>query len=305
MLRCTIAGLIPLMMSEKYSGYAEEFYLAQKADFDRIMEKKSYYLIRDLPVEIARRILLPEIPGILARQKSNGLWSNSTRVTYDVLSALYHANLLDDLTAGKKLKNVSEHIADKYDHYSLLIKSVIYRQTDEKDICEMSKLIQDIRSLQNENGSWENTMVATVFHMEKLMDLGVRCDDPSVQNGADFIFKQLNFESENTPDTAKSQGPKINSVFSTANSDLEFEATKKFKKEMDPRLVCYRSLGIMQNSLCLKMLVQIGLERDKRVESSLDRTYAVYKKYNSLCSFKIRKKFMAEHKKSRTKDQMM
>lgn len=50
----------------------------------------------------------------------------------------------------------------------------------------------------------------------------------------------------------------------------------------------------MQNSLTLKVLMQIGLEHDKRVESALDNLYSIYKIYGSLCYFRIQKKFVAK-----------
>ena len=299
-MRCTLAGLIPLMMSEKYSALTEGFYESQKEEFDKIIENKSYYLIRDLPVPIASRILLPEIPGILARQKSNGLWNNSTKVTHDILSALKHVGVLDDLVAGKKLKDVAEHVADKYDYDSLLVKS-IYLQTDEKDVREINGLIKNIRDTQSENGSWDNTMVATVHHLEKLLSLGVSRDDPSVREGIDFLIAHLNFELKKPQNPSKTNEKQSGIDLLREDRDLEFEATKKYKKEMDPKLVCFRRFGTMQNAICLKFLVKTGLESDERVGATLDNIYSVYKNYNSLCYFNIRKKFIAGQKKSQTK----
>ena len=104
LLRCTVAGLIPLMMSEKYSTGAEDYYRSHKADFEKIITDKNYYLLRDLPVDIASRIILPAMETILSRQKNDGLWFNSTKVTYDILSALQNVDVLDGLVTHKKLK---------------------------------------------------------------------------------------------------------------------------------------------------------------------------------------------------------
>jgi len=43
LLRCTVAGLIPLMMAKKYSCFSEEFYQAQRADFDKIIDQKLFF----------------------------------------------------------------------------------------------------------------------------------------------------------------------------------------------------------------------------------------------------------------------
>ncbi len=293
MLRCTLAGLIPLMMSEKYSAFTEEFYQEQKGDFNKIIKNKSFYLIRDLPVEVASRILLPEIPGVLSKQKTNGLWYNSTRVTYDILSAFSRIGILDSLAANKKLKNVADKLADKYDYESLLIKSIIYRQTNKNDVNEINKLIEDSRCMQNDNGSWEETVVATVFQIEKLASLGVSFSDPCIQRGVAFLFKNLNLNWDGLQGSGKPYGLQSHLVFSAENRDREFESAEKYKGEMVPRLICYRHLGIMQNFLCLKLFLQMGLEHDDRVECALDNLFSLYKKYNSLCYFTIQKKFVA------------
>lgn len=298
MLRCTLSGMIPMMRSKKYSPFIEEFYQEQKDYFDKIIKNKSYYLLRELPIHIASRILEPEVDVILSRQKKDGMWhkGNPEKTTYDVLSAFNHINILGDLIADKKLKNVLESITDKYDYDSLLIKSIIYGQTDENDIDAINKLIIEIKNAQSENGSWEDTVVATVHHLEKLINLGLSKNDNFVQKGINFIFDNCNLEWEAHQGSGKAYGLQSNYVFSTENRDSEFDAALKYKSEMVPRLICYRHLGIMQNSLCMKLFIQLGLEEDKRVELALDEIYSIYRKYNSLCYYKIQKKFIS-HKR--------
>ena len=297
LLRCTVAGLIPLMKSEKYAIFAEEFYQTQISDFSKIIKNKSYYLLRELPVNIATQILLPEIPAILSNQKNNGLWHNSTKVTYDILSAFKHIHVLDDLISRKKLKNTLEQIANKNDYDSLLIKSKIYQQIDEKDIIETKKIIQEIQDKQNENGSWEETVVATVHYLEKLVNLGVSSNDNSVQKAIAFLFKNLHQKWEGLQSSGKVYGLKSEYFFSNENRDLEFESAEKYRKEDCPKLICYRHLGVMQSSGCLNLLVQIGLEHNELVECALDNLFSVFKNYKSLCYFTIQKKFITKQKK--------
>ena len=292
LLRCTIAGLIPLMMSEKYSCFTDKFYQPQKNDFDKIIKTKSYFLLRDLPAKVACRILLPEIPQILSKQKNDGLWQNSTKVTYDILSALKFVNVLEDLIANKKMKNVLEKIGDKYDYHSLLMKLLIFNQTNEKDLFEIKKIIQDIKNAQNDDGSWENTVVATVYHIEKLLSLGIMGDDSSIEKGIDFLFKNLNLKWSGLQSSGKAYGLQTSCFFSTENRDLEFEAAKKYYAEFDPKLVCFRHLGVIQNSLCLKLFLKLGFESDERITTALDGLFEIYKKYDSLCYFRVQKKFM-------------
>ena len=244
-----------------------------------------------MPFEIASRILLPETSLILSEQKSNGLWQNSPRVTYDILSALKNIQVLDDLIASKKLENVAEKLAGKYDYYSLLIKSIIYRCITENDVEEINKLIRYIQGTQNENGSWENTVVATIHNLERLHNLGVSFPNNSVQKAISFIFQNSNLMWPAFQSSCREYGLQSQYVFSTEARDQEFESAQKYKEEMVPKLICYRHLDIMQNSLSLKLLLQLGLEEDKRVESALDNLYSMYKSYNSLCYFTIQKNF--------------
>jgi hypothetical protein len=301
LLRCTLAGLIPLMMSEKYSSFSEEFYRSQKSDFDKILIHKDYFLIRDLPVDIAARILLPELAGILSKQKSNGLWGGSTKVTYDVLSALKHIGVIEDpVGTGKMQENLHDHLIGKYDYHSLLIKSEIYHRMEERDILEINKIIKEMKGAQRENGSWEETIVATVHHIEKLLSLGVLVDDDSINNGIAFLFEHLNVDMAGQQGSGKTYGLQGHFIFSTEDRSLEFNAAERYEKALDPKLICYRHLGIMQNSLCLKLLVRVGLEHDERVGSALDGIYSIFECYHSLCYFRIQKEFAGRQRKDRT-----
>jgi hypothetical protein len=233
------------------------------------------------------------MPTILSRQKGNGLWQNSTKVTYDILSAFKHMDMLDDLIVSKKLENAAEHLAAEHDYCSLLIKSTIYRYLDENDTEEIKKLVQRIQSSQNENGSWENTVLETTHQLEKLHNLGISLQDNSVQKALSFLFQHLNLNWPALQSSGKEYGLRSQYVFSSEDRDLEFEAAQKYNDELAPKLICYRHLGIIQNSLTLQLLLQLGLEQDKRVESAVDNIYALYRTYNSLCYFTIRKKFAA------------
>jgi hypothetical protein len=284
------------MISEKYSALAEQFYKAQKADFDKILPSKSYFLIRDLPVTLSCKIFLPEIPHILLQQKNNGLWANSTRATYDVLSALKHVNSLGNLASNEKMKNLKDTIGSRYDYDSLVIKLKILGQTSSSDIAEINKLLEDMRKLQSEDGSWEDTVVATVHYLERLVNLGLPLDDGSVKKAALFLTEQLDTNWRRLKNYGKTRGLGRNDL-SVKSRALEFEAAKKYKPEFDPASICFKRLGIMQTSLCLKLLLQLGYEHDEPVKSALDNTYAIYKKYNSLCYFKIKNRLVAEQKK--------
>ncbi len=100
-----MAGIIPLMMSERYSEFKEHFYLNKKKEFDEIVTKRSYYLIRQLPVDIATRTLGPRIAEVLSRQGRDGLWQRSTKITFDVLMGLRYVGVLDELIKNDRIKD--------------------------------------------------------------------------------------------------------------------------------------------------------------------------------------------------------
>jgi hypothetical protein len=104
------------------------------------------------------------------------------------------------------MKNVLGQITDKYDYHSLLMKLLIFHQTNEKDVVEIKKIIQDIKNAQNDDGSWENTVVAAVYHIEKLLSLGIMGDNSSIEKGIAFLFKHLNLKWSGLQSSGKEYG---------------------------------------------------------------------------------------------------
>jgi hypothetical protein len=195
------------------------------------------------------------------------------------------------------MKNLAENLAERHDYDSLLIKLKIFRQTSANDITEINKLVEDIQKSQMENGSWEGTIVSTVYSIERLANLGVPCNDQSIRKATAFLIGQSNSNWKRLQSYTKVNESQRQDDFSITSRVLEFDAAKKYKKEFDPKAVCYTRLGTMQMSIALKLLVQMRLECDEGVKSALHNTYLFYKKYNSFCYFKIRKKIISDKKK--------
>jgi len=294
MLRCTESGLIPLMLSNKYAVYTESFYTDNTRLFEDIVKHESYYMIRKLPVVLAERLLLPELPSLLSRQKRNGMWKvkDTERITYDILSALKHIGVLDKTDSERSPRYCPlDTLKEKCDFYSLLIKANIFQQTDERDNHEIALLIADIRRNQKENGSWDDTVTGTVVNMEDLLDLGVGQDDTSISRGVDFLFDNLNSELEGIHATAP-YGLVACNMFTTKDRNSEFASAIKLKPEWIPRSACFRTLAIITNAVCLTLLVKLGMENDKRVALALDNIYQLYTEYGSLCASYIKLPFM-------------
>ncbi len=136
------------------------------------------------------------------------------------------------LITSKKLENTAEHLAGEHDYYSLLIKSIIYRYDDENDSEDIKKLAQDIQRAQSEDGSWEDTVLATTHQLEKLHNLGASLQDNSVQKALSFLFQHLNLKWQALQSSGKEYELRSRYVFSTEDRDLEFEAAKNTKKNL-------------------------------------------------------------------------
>ena len=289
MLRCNIAGLIPLMASDKYKDRTDDFYQQHRPAFDDIARHKSFYLLRRLPEQVAYRLLSPALPGMLAKRKTDGLWSKSERITFDILSAIRHAD------AGEIAKAPDGPLAttlhDNRSFYALLIKKDILGVLADTDLAAMDGILSKEKKAQREDGSWEDTVVGTVAHMEALLDLGLQPDDEVIRRGVGFLFTNLN---ENLPGihTKDMYGLVGHSIFTTPDRNAEFEAAQRLKPEWIPRSVCFRTLAILPNAVCLSLLLRLGLEGDERVSRALDSVYDLFAAYGGLCASNIKKPFL-------------
>ena len=294
MLRCTISGLIPLMQSECYAGYAESFYAAKANEFQNIMAHGSYYLLRELPVPLAQRLLEPELPKLLAAQKKSGMWKvkDTERITYDILAALVHVGLLDGAHPEATLKyNPSAYLAPKGDFYALLIKDRILQAPAEGDAAARAALIADIVGRQEADGSWEGTVVGTVLYLNQLLDLGLAREDPVITCGVDFLFANLQADLQGIH-TSEPYSLLTHNVFTTLSRNREFESARRLKPEWLPRSLCFRTMAIIPNTVCLRLLIRLGLEGDERVARALDSLYALYSEHGGLCASNIKEPYI-------------
>ncbi len=98
MLRCTAAGLLPLMNSKRYQTVADALFAENSQAFEAIVAHKSYDLLPALPRRMAKALLMPVVSSLAARQQKNGLWrgKDSVKTSYGILSALVHTELLSE-----------------------------------------------------------------------------------------------------------------------------------------------------------------------------------------------------------------
>ena len=265
------------------------FVRAHERSFESIISHKGYYLLRKLPKPVAKKLLLPVLPDLLSKQRKTGLWSNSERITYDILTAIQTADVGD---IGEILKQ--QHIAaieTSEGFYAVLIKKDIFGTLQERDRAAIGEMIAKEKGEQKENGSWEDTVVGTALHLETLLDLDVNPEDEAIRRGVAFLFANWNeaLQGIHTKNTYDLVG---HAMFTTPDRRREFEAAERLKPEWLPREVCFRTLAVLPNAVCLILLIRLGLEEDERVVRALDNVYHLFSTYGGLCATNIKKPFL-------------
>jgi len=281
------------MQSERYASCAESFYADNTKLFQDITAHDSYYLLRELPVPLAQRLLEPALPKLLTAQKKNGMWKvkDTERITYDILAALVHVGLLDGAQPEATLKyDPSAYVAPKGDFYSLLIKEILQAPT-EGDAAARAALVADIVGRQEADGSWEGTVVGTVVYLNQFLDLGLVPEDAAITRGVDFLFANLQADLQGIH-TSEPYGLVTHDVFTTLNRNREFASADRLKPEWIPRNLCFRTMAIIPNTVCLRLLLRLGLEGDERVAQALDSLYALYSEHGGLCAGNIKKPYI-------------
>ena len=290
MLRCTAAGLIPLMNSQRYAAQADALFQAEHGAFAHMIEHKSYYLLRMLPPRMARELLSPQLPALAAKQLKSGLWrgKNSTENTYHILRALAHAGLLEDATLPYA---PAAQLGGRQDAFALLLKRDFGDGLTQEDASALQQLLQEVAAKQSADGSFGGTVTGTVIHLEWLLDLGMPQADFVIRRGADYLLSQRK-PSLQGMHTSDPYSLTVTNVYTTGNRTGEFEAALAFKPEWVPRHVCFHTMAIIPNAVCLRLLLELGLESDAGVTAALISLYELYSRHGGLCATNIKKPYI-------------
>ena len=290
MLRCTVAGLIPLINSRKYANRANVLFQENQQAFAKIIQHKSYYLLRSLPGQMARSLLIPVLPNIKRGQMKNGLWrgKNPWKSTYTILSACNHAGIgYTDIC--RYFPFAGAGVCD--DEYALLTKRLLEEPFIREDSQALATLIQAISDTQDENGSFGQTVTGTVIHMRRLLDLGMPQDDPVILHGAEYLLTQRK-PSLQGMHTTMPYSLTVADVFTTEDRYAEFQAALTYKPEWIPRQPCFHTLAIIPNAVCLTLLLQLGMEEDPGVSAALTSLYTLYQRHGGFCATNIKKPYL-------------
>ena len=297
MLRCTIAGMIPILMSEKYSNLHESIFTNSRSYFDSILKNESYYILRYLPPDIAKELVESYMTEVLKKQRKTGLWKikDAERITYDIYAALKHIGILYEVLSSGLIKyDTLACISDSYDYYSLLLKKNIFGTLSKKDGEMITDYINDIYGKQEINGSWGNSVIETSVHLERLTELGLTLDNETVSHGCNYLFSNLNSDFS-AHHVGSPYGFKAQYMFSGKDRTMEFEAAQKLKPEWIPRAVCFHHVGVIQNSVALITLLRLGFGENDSVIHAIDNLYSIYNEYHGFCDSDIKKKYVSDN----------
>lgn len=294
MLRCTLASLIPLMMSQLYAEKSEEFLAGSRKLFDDVIEHGSYYILRDLPSSIAKELLLPVLPELLRKQTKAGMWrgKDAGRATWDALAALKHVGLLEGLLADERLIDPRGFLVEDGSYYAILLRKHIFGAANAGDAEAAAGFIAEIRAEQKENGSWGDTVIGTAYHLERLINLGVPQTDAAISSGVSFLLCQYH-ETLQGMHTRESYGFSTTGMFTAEDRNSEFDAAERYYPEWISRKICFRHLAVIQNAIGLKLLLRLGMEPDARVQRALDNLYDLYVRFGGHCASNIKKQYIS------------
>ena len=183
-MRCLTAAIQALAMHPRYRQRDEIMEEATKMAEAHFRKQLDCTFIINMPVENARVILEPEIPRLIKIQRPSGMWKikDSRRISYGVLKALKHSGHLASLLSGDRFRHDPfRSFCDENDYYGLVVRRNIMEASLPIDDSLREQLISDIFGAQNEDGSWNGTVISTSNQIDSLVELGIGFDDKRVR----------------------------------------------------------------------------------------------------------------------------
>ena len=274
-MRCTDAILSGFLSHPRYQN--REDFIQRGLRF--VLEDKlssvaaeNWAFARYLPTDWARHALTQCLPDMIRKQQSTGLWKRkfAEKISYGILQALKHAQMLPDLVARGVLRyDPYKPFSESSDLYGLLVRRNIIGTMLPDDPSLQRQLVSQITAMQREDGSWGGTVARTALQIEALLDLGVHADEACIAKGAAWMLSQFRESVERWRPNA-SWGVSYRNVFTSEDCGAEFRSALDEMPEEDPKGGCFRGLPFIQTALALRVLVRLGFEEDKRVLSAYE-----------------------------------
>ena len=200
----------------------------------------AYYLSPDS----ANYALNQCLKKIVKEQRPTGLWEKKygEKKAYAILRSLKHARMLPDLITNGVLKyDPYKPFSESKDLYGFLVRKNIMENILPDDSDLQRQLISQFTTMQDKDGSWNNSVVTTSFRIERLLELGLKPDDPALMKGANWILSQFRESIERRRPKAN-WGVFIHNTFTNEDCGVEFRSALEEIPEGIPRNSCFSSL---------------------------------------------------------------
>jgi len=288
-MRCDDASTFALISHPAYIQNQELLDEAAMIAEGQIRKHFEFILMADLPASLAIRIMCAQLSKILKTQRTNGLWKieDAERKSFWLIYALQHAGLLEKLLNENTFHyNPFAAFQQRPDLYGYVIRQGFSHSPLNTDQHLRRKLVSEIYSGQEPNGSWGNTIVLTCKKLEELHLLGENSQQERILKAAEWLFSMY------TPDVegfhvGVAYGKPGHNMFTTPDRQAEFKTALKERPEWDPKQLCYNHLAIIQNGITIQTLIRLGYSDDERVEKACENLYILKEKYGGWCQSNI------------------
>jgi hypothetical protein len=264
-LRCPEAVQSAFLLHSKYSKMQEAIETGL-----HMVQKGDWAFAQYLSPSNAKRALDPCLPEIVRKQQRSGMWfrKNAEVYSYGILKGLKQADLLPELINGKVLRHDPyQCFANAQDEWGFLVRRNIMKEPVDTDRTLQAKLISAYTSTQRKDGSWGHTVSETALIMEKLLELGMPPKDIYIKRGTEWLLAQFQ-ESITRKRPNSSLEIIVQSLFSTDDCGAESAAVSRILNHNTIAASCFVSIPIIQTALALRILVRLGFENNKKVNSA-------------------------------------
>lgn len=242
-----------------------------------------------LSAKFGKGIIEEHLPRLVRSQQAKGGWKrkDTYRITLGYLDAFSHTGILDDVLSQLK-HNPFKLFEGEEDVFSLIAHAEYPSHLSGSEADSAIELkCNSIRSGQEENGSWDNSVLSTSHHLLILFHLGIGKGDEALERGVDFIFSSA--ITDVTRHSNNHGGMVVaHNMFSNENRWLEFEAAKKHIPAWDPKQLCYNHLPNVQTAYAICCLNLLGYQDDSRVIQACQNFMDMRKTYGGFCDTNIR-----------------
>lgn len=280
------------------------------AHLDWVREKASDYAARllkkdtdaaaclFLPPADARAFLKPVIPHIIKAQKATGCWRarDARLLSYAMLRALAHAGLLDAVLPQLRFDPFTP-FREAEDWLGSAVRCGVLHAPRADESALQAHILAELAALQQDDGSWEHTVIATVYHLEILTALNQTASD-SFARGITYLFARLR---DDVPTHNRLFPGQLvaHDMLTAADRRAEYRGALAHKPEWLPVGACYNHLPIIQTGYALRFLNTAGHADDPRVLAACENFVELFDRFGGWCDTYVRMGLQAEKKRTK------